>query len=253
MVKKQTLTSFLRKMLDMRWSEFYTMEHKPGEYTSNEAVIFALIRACVNGKLPAIKESLDRLDGKVAMQIEVEYPKFYYRYPYAKAVEGGESAPHVDAEAPNEPTETLPERQEQEELSAGSLRATLERMADEPRSLVKVIIEAAAQVEVDLNANRPANKYNDPLVKSVMAAGLLNMAHKGNLGAIFEVLEQIEGKVADKIKVLGDDVYVNVYSEIAPHGAVKNADGIYQIEAQNTTNAWAAALERSRKIDERRK
>ena len=248
-IKKATMTEFLREMLDKRWSYFVEMEADPTSYTSNQAVIFSLIRACAKGKLPAIKEALDRIDGRVAIEVEVEYPKFYFLYPAAKSVVGGEPLTRNDGQELIEAPAPTPEPEpEPTPMSNGSLRETLERMSREKRSLVKVIIEAAVAVESTFAAGiKLSPKKGDPLVKSVMIAGLLNMAHNGNLGAIFEVLEQIDGKVADKIKVLGDDVYINVYSEIAPAGATLNENGIYQLTADNTTNAWAASLESQRK------
>lgn len=234
------LTPFFKDMIELRWSEFAQMEHDM-DYTSSQAVIFAIIRACQRGKLPAIKESLNRIDGKMAVEVEVEYPKFFFLFPNAATVAAlppGAAGPA----ATTSPALTEPE----EPPATHSLRDTLKRMGEEKRSLVEIILNAAEEIDtiVSYKGDLPES---DPLVKSVMVAGLLKMAHKGSLGAIFEVLDQIDGKVADKIKVLGEDVYLNRYDEIAPYGAVKNEDGIYQLEAANTTNSWAAALERNQK------
>jgi hypothetical protein len=81
----------------------------------------------------------------------------------------------------------------------------------------------------------------DPLVKSVIVAGLLKLAHDGNLGAIFEVFDNIDGKLVDVIRILGEDVYLTSYDTIAPAGA-KKVDGVYQMEADNTTSKWAISL-----------
>lgn len=235
------LTPYFKEMLEKRWSEFVEIEQDES-YTSQQAVIFSLIRACAKGKLPAIKESLNRIDGKMQEKLEIEYPKFYMLFPYATSV-----AELPAGEMP--PEQSLPEAVEQEEpeeLATGSLRSTLERLSEQPRSLVSAILMAAKNVE-DTFAYKGDMPEEDPYVKSVIVAGLLRMAHNGNLGAIFEVLDQIDGKVADKIKVMGDDVYMSRYDEIAPYGAVKNADGIYQIAADNTQSAWAVSLERQRK------
>lgn len=247
MAKNPKITEFLKETLEMRWSEFSTMEKNADEYSSNNAVVFSLIRSCAKGKLPAIKEALNRIDGKIAIEIEVEYPKFYFRYPYAtKITETTSVNQNKNRTEPihNENTPAIVEPEAP--MPLGSLRATLERMSDQPRSLVKIIIDAAVEIDMAVNSDQPTNPGNDPLVKSVVIAGLLNMAHKGNLGAVFEVLDQIDGKVADKIKVLGQDVYINVYSKVAPQGAIKGEDGIYQIQSDNTTNSWAASLERGR-------
>jgi hypothetical protein len=83
----------------------------------------------------------------------------------------------------------------------------------------------------------------DPLVKYVIVCGLLRLVHEGKMAAVFEVLDQIDGKVADKVKIMGEDVFLTRYDEVAPLGAVKNDDGIYQVTADNLTNQWAAKLE----------
>lgn len=241
----EKITPFFKDLLDRPWSEFAKLEHSQG-YTSAQGVVFALIRACAKGKLPAIKEALDRIDGKVAMEIEVEFPKFYFRFPYATGVAGIEGSVRDDEEV-----EVLPVVKEEEEpVATDSIRSVLQRMSDEPRQLVTEILTTAAQID---EAVAYANDLppGDPKVVSVIVAGLLDMAHAGKLGAIFEVLDQIDGKVADKLKVLGGDVIINRLDEIAPAGAVKNEEGIYQIEAPQTTSVWATALERKSKNDRR--
>jgi len=236
------LTEYFKDMLEKPWSEFATMEQDES-YTSSQAVVFALIRACANGKLPAIKEALARVDGKVAAEIEVEYPKFYFLFPYADSVatiNGGTTTESSVAPA----TGAEPEQEDEDDDTATSgLRYTLKKMNDEPRALVKLIMDSAKQIDVAVS-HKGDIPPSDPKVKSVIIAGLLQMAHKGSMGAIFEVLDQIDGKVADKIKVLGGDVYIQRLDTVAPYGAEKNKDGVYQLIADNTTSAWAAALER---------
>ena len=230
------LTPFFREVIELRWSDFVQMETDE-TYTSAQAVVLAIVRACYRGRLPAIKESLARIDGKVHEEIEVEYPKFYILFPYAKSVEGGDPSEEVvegelmmpEAEAAAPP------------LITGSLRSTLERLSDAPRFTVKKILDAADKVDAAATyAGTPP--ADDPLVKSVICAGLMKMAHNGNLGAIFEVFDQIDGKLAEKIKLIGDDVYITRYDEIAPKGARKDEDGVYRLEADNTTSSWAVSL-----------
>lgn len=239
------LTPFFKEVIELRWSQFVKKEADSESYTSAQAVVFAIVRACAKGKLPAIKESLNRIDGKLQETIEVEYPKFYIQYPYAKVLasgskdqiklEGGElSIPATDA-APD------PEAP----LITGSLRDTLNRMSDAPKGLVTRILAAAEEVDLKEGYASDHEPLNDPLVKSVIVAGLLKMAHNGSLSAIFEVFDNLDGKLVDKIKVLGDDVYLTSYDTIAPHGAEKNKDGVYQIEADNTSSKWAISLERN--------
>lgn len=239
------ITPFFKELLDKRWSEFAILENSQ-QYTSAQGVVFALIRACAKGKLPAIKEALDRIDGKIATEIEVEFPKFYFLFPYADSV-----AELPEGQVPEEEVEVLPAVKEApESIATDSIREVLNRMSDEPRALVTQIIMAAQKID---EAVEYANDIpeEDPKVVSVIVAGLLDMAHQGKLNAIFEVLDQIDGKVADKVKVLGGDVYINRLDRVAPAGAVRNKKGIYQVEAPQTTTIWAQALERKNKNDRR--
>jgi hypothetical protein len=242
------LTPFFKKVIEVRWSEFCKMEQEES-HTSAEAVVFSIIRACVEAKLPAIKESLNRIDGKLEEQIEVIYPKFYITYPYATAIAGpankvaledgvlqipeGDGFMTIGTD-PEQPTASAP-------LITGSLRDTLTRMSEQPRNLVTAILAAAKDVEQRAAYAGEVDPVSDPLVKSVIVAGLLKMAHNGNLGAIFEVFDNIDGKLVDTIRILGEDVYLTSYDSIAPSGATK-VDGVYRVEADNTTSKWAISL-----------
>jgi hypothetical protein len=240
------LTPFFKETIEKRWSEFVVMEDSE-DYTSSQAVVFSVIRACVNGKLPAIRESLNRVDGKLAEEIDVIYPKFYIQYPHATAIQGPPhkvtledgilTYPEGDATVSivtTPPTEEPP-------LVTGSLRDTLTRMSSQPRNLVTAILQAAKDVETRHSYQADSDPVSDPLVKSVIVAGLLKLAHNGNLGAIFEVFDNIDGKLVDTIRILGEDVYLTSYDTVAPHGA-KKVDGVYQMEADNTSSKWAISL-----------
>lgn len=225
------LTPFFKELIEVRWSEFVQAE-KAEEHTSAQAVVFAVVRACAKGKLPAIKESLNRIDGKLAEQIDVVYPKFYIQYPHATSIKAGAK--------PLESKELVTIMGEQP-LITGSLRDTLQRMSEAPKALVTAILEGAKDVELRDGYAADTDAHNDPLVKSVIVAGLLKMAHNGSLGAIFEVFDNLDGKLVDTIRILGDDVYLTSYDVIAPAGSTE-VDGVYQIEANNTTNKWAISL-----------
>lgn len=252
------LTEGFRDIIELRWEQFVEMEQSP-DATNFDSVITGVVRACKKGKLRAIQTALDRLDGKVAMEIEVEYPKFFYLYPYAKKTADDPTIIDVGAnrsESELKKREIWPDDQEtitvdftgapadveeqeaaEEELPTGSLRIVLEKMLHSPKQLVTDILAAADSVDkADL-------EKGNPMVKSVIVAGLMKLVHENNLSAVFEVFDQIDGKVADKIKVLGSDVYVKRFDVIAPAGAVKNSDGIYQVEADNMTYVWGARLQ----------
>jgi hypothetical protein len=74
----------------------------------------------------------------------------------------------------------------------------------------------------------------------------MKLVHDGRISAVFEVFDQIDGKVADKIKILGNDVFITRFDQIAPAGAEKNDDGVYQLAADDMTNIWATRLEQGR-------
>lgn len=234
------LTDGFREVLDLKWSEFCEMEKDP-KSDNFSSIISILVRACANGKIKAIKTALDRMDGKVAMEIEVEYPKFYTIYPNATICADSSDIidlSPIDTNKTSSPSKI--ERDDTPEPPTTSLRDSLDKLLYQPKNMVADILIAAGKAEHGDFSN------GDPMVKSVIVCGLMNLVHNGDLGAVFEVFDQIDGKVADTIKVLGDDVYIYNYASIAPAGAVKNSDGMYQIESDNMTNSWAARLEASR-------
>ena len=236
------LTPFFKEIIEKRWTEFVKMEESE-EYTSAQAVVFAIIRACVNGKLPAIQQSLNRVDGKLAEQIEVVYPKFFIQSPHATetTVKKGKQSVSVTEKGKQSVSEEPP-------LVTGSLRDTLSRMSESPRNLVTAILAAAKDVETRHSYQADSDPLSDPLVKSVIVAGLLKLAHNGNLGAIFEVFDNIDGKLVDTIRILGEDVYLTSYDTIAPNGA-KKVNGVYQMEADNTSSKWAISLGKKGELD----
>jgi len=250
------LTNGFRDIIELQWSEFVEMEQSV-DATNFDSVITGIVRACKKGNLRAIQMALDRLDGKIAMEVEVEMPKFYILYP--KATRTADDPTIIDVpllDKPNiakiredwaedEKTVTISlgspadmDEQEamEEELPTGSLRAVLEKMMNSPKSIVTDILATADRVDsADLMGGNPR-------VKSVIVAGLMKLVHEGRMSAVFEVFDQIDGKVAEKIKILGDS-YVKRYDLIAPAGAVKNADGIYQIASPDMTATWGLKLE----------
>jgi hypothetical protein len=262
------LTDGFRDIIDLRWDDFVAMEQSL-DATNFDSVVTGIVRACKKGNLRAIQTALDRLDGKIAMEIEVEMPKFYTLYPYATKTaddpsiidEAGEVSlddlkliepvieknggtifrgttplgPNEFAELVGSPADVEEQEAAEEELPTGSLRAVLEKMMNSPKSIVTDLLAAADRVDAgDLSGG-------NPMVKSVIVAGLMKLVHDGRMSAVFEVFNQIDGKVADKLKVLGD-TYVTRFDTIAPIGAVKNEKGIYQVESKQMTDAWGARL-----------
>lgn len=250
------LAQFLREVSNWSWEEFVRAEKDP-EYTSNEAVIFALVRACAMQKMDAIKVATNRLDGKLKTPIRIEYPKVYYLFPNAGLPPGENyTEPQISIQ---EPAETIheavtgeimaapdPQPDEPEpDLPSMGFRETLALMSDYPRELPEQIIEMAIQTQMAVNEQAQMPHPNDvPRVKAVVAAHLLVMAQKRNMDAVGEVFDAIDGKLVETIQVLGDDLFITDYSSVAPEGATRNENGILQIEAKQVQDMWAQKLGR---------
>lgn len=258
-MSSERLGKFLREVSNWNWEDFCRAETDKS-YTSNQAIIFGLVRSCANGKLNAIQMSLNRLDGKLATPVKIEYPKIFYLYPNARAttdvLETTPGPPFAPGEQPAlapppasdaiegdvlpPPLPASPPEAERD-LATMSLRETLTEMAECPRELPEAILQLAKQTEEWLrNANSKPDEI--PKVKSVVSAALLSLAQTRNMNAITEVFDQIDGKLVETIKVLGEDIHINNYSAVAPPGATKNADGVYQLEAIEAERTWARKL-----------
>lgn len=250
-MNQDKLGSFLKEVSNWKWDEFVKAE-KNGKFTTNESIIFALVRSCAMEKMEAIRMSLNRIDGKLKTPVKVEMPKVFYLFPNAKASEI--SGPKeeslavfdkdlaLEGEIIGDGTSDKPER----DLPSMGLRETLSDMADYPRELPDGVIQLALATEDWIRGRGPEPK-EIPMVKSVVAAHLLTMAQKRNIDALTEVFDQIDGKLTETYQVIGEDLYLTSYSEKAPEGAVLNADGILQIEASESQALWAQKLARGGK------
>jgi hypothetical protein len=241
--KGAKMGDFLKEVSNWTWDEFWHAE-RDDTYTSNEAIIFALIRACTMQKMDAIKISLNRLDGKLKTPVKVEYPRIFFVYPNATAIGPGEELPKLQGEVLEGEivgTELIVEPEP--ELPSLSMRQTLTKMSDFPRKVPAAIVKQAQLIEEALREGKPV-PVEVPLVKSVVAAHLLVLAQQRNINALYEVFDQIDGKLAETIQILGEDIYVTSYLPEAPAGAEPNADGILMIEAKQTSDLWAHKLGR---------
>lgn len=232
------ITEGFRAILELKWSDFRKLEVDPNQSNFN-SVITAFVRACLKGNLRAIQVALDRVDGPIANEIEVEYPQFYTLYPNATLVADDSKIIDIVEFEPDHNRDVIVIPAEPEELPTGSLRVVLDKMMDSPKQTVTNIIGWVGLVD---NGD---TSMGDPRVKSVIIAGMMQLVYSGRVNAIFEIMNQIDGKIHEKYKILGSDVFIYNYGTIAPAGSVKNSDGIYQITADNTTNAWVARLEES--------
>jgi hypothetical protein len=258
-VVSEQLGDFLKEVSNWQWDDFVKAE-KDNSYTSNQAIIFGLIRSCAMQDLRAIKIAINRLDGKLKTPLKIEMPKIYYLYPNAegatppdaglakitddphtvnevKAIVAGELIPKREAPEPE------PEAKPDEDLPSMTFRETLSAMADYPRELPEAIIEFSQLTEQWIrhpDNNDPPDEI--PKVKSVVAANLLILAQKRNIDALSEVFDQIDGKLAEVLQIIGEDIYITDYGTTAPPGAELNKDGIWQIEAEKAQDLWAAKL-----------
>lgn len=221
----------LADMAEWLWVE-YLREKEADGYSEYEDTLFQIIWSITNPKtsLASIRRAIERVDGKQPENIEFEYPKFYLFYPNATSVAGGEPenklpSPKVEVEMPAP------------EMPTAGIRGAIKHLASQPKGTALRMLELAKRM-----MDEPYAEYKAPLkVKEVIAAALIVLSKTKQL-AMDELLNQIDGKVAVTFKLLGDDVYITRYETIAPAGAVKNSDGVYQIEADNVTNAWVARL-----------
>ena len=254
---RKSLSEYFAEIVELSWREYLAQERSP-DVTSRQALLFAIVRACVEGKLGAIQTSLDRLDGPVARNIKTILPKFYTEFPYAKSVAVASS---VDDGMPTLPSSTEPETQTisstpqnppsdngldpeplvPEELPTGKLRPVIDKMMDSPQNIPESI----------LKATQACDKYDyslgNPTVKSAIVAGLINLAHNGKMSAIDEILNQLDGKVAEVYHLLDDDVVTTSYALEAPAGATKDENGVYRIENKSMGALWIPRLEKDNK------
>lgn len=255
-MSQEKLGKFLREVSNWKWDEFVKAEHDK-TYTSNQAMIFSLIRSCAMQKMQAITMSLNRLDGKLKTPVKIEMPKIFYLFPNAlpseaemdeamrkhnerednlKHLPGGTTVVKGELiEAPE------PEPVDEPDLPSLSLRQTLSKMSDYPRDLPEAVIELAQQTEWAMRDKMPMPD-EIPAVKSVVAAHLLIMAQKRDLGALSEVFDQIDGKLVETIQVIGEDIFITSYATTVPDGAELNKDGVYQMEATQAQNLWTQKL-----------
>lgn len=219
------------ELLHLNWAEYAKIEADE-DGSSEEAMICGLIRACADGDMRSIKTAFARSDGEVEIPVQINTPKFYTRYLNAKEA--------VPAEKQLDAGETKLKSKEYD-MATAKLRDTLQEMRKAPKKIVTMILGMRTRVDTDMkqgNALPPAESI--PLVKSVIVANLLHLAGYGNSNAVTEVFNQIDGKLAKVITLLGgEDVYVdNHIDTIAPANAIKNEDGVYVAENKQMTNLW---------------
>ena len=248
------LGEFLAEVINWDWKEFCDAE-KDSKYTGLQSVVLSLVRTTSEGKLGAIKLAIDRVDGKLETPVKIEYPKVYFLYPEAKsladptladvaqaALTAGVGPSFTALTEPPEAEDISHEKDAPSTAATLTLRQTLNKLADAPRQTTHLILMRKKQVELGDHTNGDTVELKIPLVKSVIAANLIALAEKNNFEAITEVFDQIDGKLVETIRILGDDIYLTQYALEAPSGATKNKDGIYMIEAKDIADQWRKKL-----------
>lgn len=242
------LGNFLREVIDWEWDTFCEAE-KDESYSGYQSSVFALVRAAAEAKLSAIKLAIARIDGQVKTPIKVEYPTAYLTFPYAERLALPPAGSQAVALLPDPEPISLPEdeafpelEEPQGSLAMLTLRETLNKMADAPRKIPLLIDDQRKRVE----RNEYLGDAKVPLVKSVICAHLLILANeKHNFDAITEIFDQIDGKLVETIKLMGD-IHLTSYALEAPYNATKNKDGIWQIEQPIITDIWTQKLSNKR-------
>lgn len=230
-----TLTDRFNEIIHWTWDKFWELEHDPNA-SNVDAMICAFIRAMSEGDKKSIKHGFARSDGEVEIPIEFKVPKFYVRYLVAKGVEGGSAKTQKQIAVPEEEISEY-------DVATAKLRDTLQEMKKAPKGVVRLLLAARKQID---HAMLEEEKLPDhvPLVKSIICANFLHIAQSGDSEAIKDVFEQLDGRLAKTITILGGhDVYLDDYStEKAPKGAIKDKDGVWVAENEAMANLWISRI-----------
>lgn len=234
---KRRMAEFLAQVSEWNWDRFIEAESDMS-YTTSQSVVLSLVRACAMENLSAIKAAIGRLDGKVETPVRVLMPKVYYLYPNAeealRVTEVADTSVQViEIEADTDPVPESPTK---------GFRETIGRMADYPRDTPKTVIEAQNVTEDHMRRGAPLI-FTVPQVKAVVAARILRMAQNLNIDAMGEVMDQLDGKLVETVRVVGEDMFIAQFSKVAPPGAYRNGDGVWQVEATKVQDMWRQRLD----------
>lgn len=234
MEEKKNLTEFLREVLGWTWDEFLEAE-RSDRYTVSQSVIFSLIRESTMDNLKALQTAINRIDGVVETKVRVVLPKVYYLWPNATDVPA-----LIGKEETNDNT---PQISEDNDAPTKGLRDTMRRMMDEPKSRIAEIIMCQQDWEAFVRGENRESPENTVKVMSVMVAHLLKMAYARDISAIQEVFNSIDGKMVETLKVVGKDMYITCFGDVAPPGSWLNDKGVIQSEAPEVQTMWQKRLD----------
>lgn len=231
-----TLKDRFTEIIHLSWGEFIVLEQNTSA-SVDDTVLCSLVRACTDtDDISATKLAFDRIEGLLETPIDIKVPKFYIRFPNAKEIEG-------DVAAIEAPESTKKEKASNYDPATAKLRETLREMRKMPKDVIRVVRLYKRRIE------RGVPVDPEPKVKAVIVANLLKNVQKGRYKAIELIFEQIDGKLAKTIKLLGgEDVYVDdINTLIAPTGSILGDDGVYYAENKAMTTAWLRGFAQSQK------
>lgn len=232
-----TLKDRFIELIHMTWGEFVALEQDKSA-SVDDAVLCSLVRICTDtDDIAATKLAFDRIDGLLETPIEIKVPKFYTRYVKAKEIEPSAKA----ISAPQDGNDK--HKASDYDPATAKLRETLREMRSMPQDVIRVVRLYKRRIE-----NGKTMKQ-EPKVKSVIVANLLRNVGRGRYRAIELVFDQLDGKLARTITLLGgEDVYVDDYlTLIAPAQSILDDKGIYICENQIMTTAWLRGFAQSQK------
>lgn len=248
---RRELAAFLKEVSGWDWHEFLRAE-KDGSYTTRQSVVFAMVRAAAMENLGAIATAIGRLDGRIETPVQVVMPKVYFLYPNAASIAEDPQPGSLEKEAPVADIRMIEPGEDEDEMPSRSFRETMERMATRDRGLPGRIIACQEGWEAFANGRgqAPVNARGQAetvKVSSVVAARLLHMAQNRDMKALDEVFNQLDGKLVETVRIVGEDMYIMQFGSVAPPGAVRNEDGVYQAEAPRVAKMWGERLDATRK------
>lgn len=253
--KQKMLSGFLREVSEWQYSHYIKERANLHDYTTNQGIVFSLIDTCLLGSIEAIKLFTNRNDGKLETPVEIISPKIFFVYPNAVSVASPEAPTPVLLESPDalipsvadnsdlEGEVVIEEPVEDEEPPTYSIRETFLRMGDKPRSFPDLILGMAEDIHT-YQKEGGVKPIDDPKVRTVVAAHLHKMAQNRKLSAIEQLFNDIDGRLTETIRVVGEDIYLPIYTKEAPYGAVRGRDGVYMIEASKSSQSWEKAINR---------
>lgn len=236
-------TEVLRYLLNSRFNVFLEYEKNPN-ITSSGKVIVTLIRSIFSHNSRNIRTALNRVDGVLPKQIDIQLPKVFCLYPNAR-LEG-----HLQAKKPQdivvvEPVPTQPSRN----IPDMTVREATRELGKLPYSLIQGIIKDASDTAAWFakKGSSPPPKHT-PYLKSVIAAHFVEMAAAGIPDVVEDFFDSVDGRLSETIKI-GDDIYLTSYQVEAPEGAYLNQDGVVEIEATKVADMWGKALQKGKKYE----